>query len=115
MAQTMYLQSVVCVDTQETGHDEVYIKYSIDGGSVKRYPSSGYKSMNDKDNNPWITNLQLTFNQTVRVELWDDDTTSDDLIGSHTYQSSDAPYTESNLITNSDGDRYVLVSGSKVK
>ena len=114
---TMYLQSVVCIDTSESGKDEVYVKYSIDGGSSKTYPSSGYHSMSGDEYNPWYTNLKLEFDSTVEIKLYDkDDVSSDDLLGSHTYTTDDAQYTESQLAMNSDeGSRYVLVTGPTVK
>lgn len=119
MSQTMYLQSVICLNTSESGHDEVYVKYSIDGGSSTRFPSSSadpdYHSMNTDDNNPWVTNLKLQFNNTVLIELWDSDTGGDDPLGSYTYSAADAPYTESQLVTDTNGARYVLVTGPAVK
>ncbi len=116
MSKAMYLQSVICIDTSESGKDEVYVKYSIDGGSSKRYPKSGYHSMSGNEFNPWITNLKFVFNQTVEIKLYDkDDVSSDDLLGSHLYKIEDAPKTESQLVMNSDeGSRYVLVTGAAV-
>lgn len=113
----MYLQSVVCITASESPNkDEVYVKYSIDGGSYTKYPSSGYHSMSDDEANPWVTNLKLTFNNTVDIQLYDDDDTSgDDLLGSHLYQAADAGYTEAQLVMNGDDDRYVLVTGPTVK
>lgn len=120
MAVTMYLQAVVCIDHSSDGgtsKDEVYVKYSIDGGSYKKFPDSGYHSMNRNDYNPWTTNLKLTFNSNVEIQLYDeDDTSSDDLLGSHVYSAADAAYTESNLVMSADnGARYVLVTGPSVK
>jgi len=110
---TIYLQSVVCIDASETGEDEVYIKYNIDGGSSHQYPSSGYHSMDHNSSNPWVTNLKFEYNDTLEIKLYDkDDISNDDELGSHTYSTKDATGTLGTLVLNSDeGSRYVLVTG----
>lgn len=110
---TIYLQSVVCIDASESGNDEVYVKYNVDGGSSQKFPSSGYHSMDHNSDNPWITNLEIQFNDTLEIKLYDkDDISNDDELGNHTYNANDATGTLGTLVLNSDeGSRYVLVTG----
>src|SRR4051794_18982061 len=81
------LQSITCVATSEGGHDEVYIKYSEDGGREKRFPTSGYQSM--KAGDVWNVALPLSFKDSVVVSLYDNDLGGDDFLGSHTYTPGD--------------------------
>lgn len=83
------LQSVTCLSTSESGHDEVYIHYSIDGGREQRFPATGYVSMSpDGADRQWITNLPLSYSDNVVVSLYDSDTFGDEFLGSYTYYVS---------------------------
>ncbi|NVK63084.1 MAG: hypothetical protein HWE22_00805 [Flavobacteriales bacterium] len=108
---TIYLQSIVCENTSEMGHDEVYVKYSVDGGRNKRFPSSGYESMSPNDNNPWVINLPIEYKNTLVIGLYDSDAGKDDSLGTHSYTAADASKEQSNTVSNSNGAKFVLNTG----
>ena len=108
---TIYLQSIECVSTSETGKDEVYVKYVADGGRATRFPSSGYHSMSPTENNPWVVNLPISYKETLVIGLYDSDTLGDESLGSHTYSVADASEQESNDISNPNGANYILNTG----
>ena len=100
------LQSITCVSTSEPGHDEVYIKYSEDGGREHRFPTSGYNSM--KAGDVWNVALPLSFKDSALVSLYDNDGIGDDFLGSHTYTPSD-PQPETVPVSNTkNGAAYRL-------
>jgi hypothetical protein len=99
------LTSIHCVNTSEAGHDEVYVKYSIDGGREQRYPASGYQSMEDGDS--WSMSLPITFKNSAVVSLFDSDTLGDEFLGSHTYYPTD-PQPEVVEVSNTNGAEYTL-------
>lgn len=100
------LTTITCVSTSEAGHDEVYIKYSIDGGREQRFPDNGYHSM-APDEPPWTVNLPLSFKESAIVSLFDNDTGGDDFLGSHTYKPGDTQ-PEIVPVSNSNGAEYKL-------
>jgi len=104
---TIMLTQIKCNNTSEIGHDEVYIKYSIDGGREKRYPAKGYQSLADGEVWPNI-NLPINYKNTVVVGLYDSDTGKDDFLGSYTYNTDDASQTEQHTVSNSNGANYTL-------
>lgn len=77
----LILTTLVCLNTRESGHDEVYFLFTPDGGDVTyRYPSSKYYSMSADSKDPehlWNTGRSVKFNQYVDVQLQDD---GDDLV-----------------------------------
>lgn len=99
------LQTVTCVSTSESGSDEVYIKYSEDGGRENRFPSSNYHSMSKGD--VWDVNLPLSFKETAVVSLYDNDLGHDEFLGSYTYHSND-PQPETVTASNTNGAVYHL-------
>lgn len=105
---TIKLTQVKCLATSEAGHDEVYIKYSTDGGRENRYPSSGYNSMSpNPPDNVWDTDVIITFKDTAVIELYDNDLGHDESLGLHTYSTTD-PQPETVPVSNSNGARYEL-------
>ena len=102
-ATNIELKSIKCVNTSEPGSDEVYIKYSEDGGLQNRYPSAGYYSLSDGE--VWEVNLPLSFKESVVVALYDNDTGNDDFLVSHTYYPDD-PQPEVVRMDNPNGAIY---------
>jgi len=102
---TIILNNIHCNSTSEPGHDEVYIKYSTDGGLTHRFPSSSYHSMGPGDN--WDPELSLTFSSNAVVALYDNDFGNDDFLGSHTYYPAD-PQPETVTVSNTNGANYSL-------
>lgn len=102
---TIELNNIHCNSTSEKGHDEVYIKYSVDGGRETRFPSNGYHSMANGDN--WNPALIVSYATTVVISLYDEDTLGDEFLGSHTYTVSD-PQPETVPVSNTNGASYTL-------
>ena len=102
---TIELTTVTCDSTSEPGSDEVYIKYSEDGGRENRFPTTGYHSMSKGDT--WNPNLPISFKETAVVSLYDNDLGHDEFLGSHTYSTSD-PQPESVPVSNTNGAAYTL-------
>lgn len=106
MATTnIQLQTITCLETSEPGSDEVYIKYSEDGGRQKRFPSSSYHSLSAGES--WTVNLPLSFKESLVISLYDNDFGNDDFLGSHTYKTTD-PQPETVQVSNTNGARYNL-------
>lgn len=99
------LQSIQCVHPSEPGKDEVYIKYSVDGGREQRFPPSSYHSMGPGDT--WPVNLPLSFKDSVVVSLFDNDLGGDDYLGSATYKTT-SPQPETVPVSNTNGADYRL-------
>ncbi|MFD0895055.1 hypothetical protein KBB96_03430 [Luteolibacter ambystomatis] len=72
----LILTTLTCLNTRESGHDEVYFLFTPDGGDVTyRYPSSKYYSMSADSDDPehsWNTGRSVKFNQYVDIQLLDD-------------------------------------------
>ena len=104
---TIMLTQIKCNNTSEIGHDEVYIKYSADGGRAKRYPDKGYQSLADGET--WSNiHLPINYKTTVVVSLDDSDAGKDDFLGSYTYEIDDASQSEQHVVSNSNGANYTL-------
>lgn len=102
----MIINSVHCNDNSESGHDEVYFFFTIDNGTRYRYPSQGEFSMAKGDN--WNAGRSIRFNSQVYVQLFDqDDTSSDDPLGSYTYTTSNFP---GSTTVSGSGGQYTLNS-----
>ena len=102
----MIINSIYCNDNSESGHDEVYFFFTIDNGTRYRYPSQGEFSMAKGDS--WNAGRSIRFNSQVYVQLFDqDDTSSDDPLGSYTYTTSNFP--GSTTVSGSGGE-YTLNS-----
>jgi hypothetical protein len=104
-ATNITLDSITCISTSEPGKDEVYIKYSEDGGREQRYPASGYHSMGPGD--VWDPGLPLSFKDSVVVSLFDNDKGGDDFLGSATYTTT-SPQPETVPVSNANGADYSL-------
>lgn len=86
----MIINSIKCNDNSESGHDEVYFYFTIDNGTRYRYPTQGEFSMEKGDT--WNAGRSIRFNSQVYVQLFDqDDTSSDDPLGSYTYSLNNFP------------------------
>lgn len=97
----MILTSIYCNDNSESGHDEVYFYFTIDSGTRYRYPTQGEFSMEKGDT--WNAGRSIRFNTQVYVELFDqDDTSSDDSLGSCTYETSG--FSTSTTVSGSGGE-----------
>ena len=102
----MIINSIHCNDNSESGHDEVYFYFTIDNGTRYRYPSQGEFSMAKGDN--WNAGRSIRFNSQVYVQLFDeDDTSSDDALGSYTYTASNFP---TSVTVTGSGGSYSLSS-----
>ncbi len=86
----MMLNSIQCVQEGESGHDEIYFTFQPDDGLTYRYPTHGQYSMaHDDAFKSWYPHRSIWFDDHVTIQLWDDDdTSSDDTRGSHTYSVS---------------------------
>ncbi len=102
---SIILNNIHCNNTSERGHDEVYIKYSVDGGRDSRFPSNGYHSMANGDN--WDPGLIISYSSSAVVGLYDEDTLGDEFLGSHTYTTAD-PQPETVPVSNTNGASYTL-------
>lgn len=85
-ANYMIVSSIKCNETGESGHDEIYFKFTPDGGTTYRYPTTGQLSMAAGET--WAAGRSIYFNDHVTIELWDEDDIGDDTRGSHTYYAS---------------------------
>jgi len=102
----MIINSINCNDNSESGHDEVYFFFTIDNGTRYRYPSQGEFSMEKGDT--WNAGRSIRFNSQVYVQLFDqDDTSSDDPLGSYTYTTSNFP---GSTTVSGSGGQYTLNS-----
>ena len=102
----MIINSIYCNDNSESGHDEVYFYFTIDNGTRYRYPSQGEFSMEKGDT--WNAGRSIRFNSQVYVQLYDqDDTSSDDPLGSYTFTSTNVP---SSVTVSGSGGKYTLNS-----
>lgn len=100
----MIINSINCNDNSESGHDEVYFYFTIDNGTRYRYPSQGEFSMAKGDS--WNAGRSIKFNSQVYVQLYDqDDTSSDDSLGSYTYTTSNFP---GSTTVSGSGGKYTL-------
>jgi len=102
----MIINSIYCNDNSESGHDEVYFFFTIDNGTRYRYPTQGEFSMAKGDT--WNAGRSIRFNSQVYVQLFDqDDTSSDDALGSYTFTASNVP---SSVTVSGSGGEYTLSS-----
>lgn len=102
----MIINSISCNDNSESGHDEVYFFFTIDNGTRYRYPTQGEFSMAKGDS--WNAGRSIRFNSQVYVQLFDqDDTSSDDSLGSYTYTPTNFPGTTT---VSGSGGKYTLNS-----
>lgn len=100
----MFLNTIHCNKASENGHDEVYFKFTPNGGPTYRFPTQGQYSMTDGDS--WNTNRSINFNNSVTIELFDeDDPSGDDPLGSTTYQVNGF---SSSVTVSGSGGQYTL-------
>jgi len=69
------LECVATEDTDATGSDECRLEIARDGAA----PSVRMRTMDGGKR--WNLDLHVTFEQTVRIKLWDEDVVFDDLLG----------------------------------
>jgi hypothetical protein len=83
----LILGTLTCINQRESGHDEVYLKFTADNGTTFRYPTNKYYSMSDDsgDYNTWNLGRSVWFDSKVKVDLFD----GGDTIGSMTFNFSD--------------------------
>lgn len=85
----LILDKLTCENTKDTGKDEVYFRFTIDGNKTYTYPSWDYRSMGtDSDNNEWFVGRSVWFNSKVEVVLYD----SEDGGGDDVMKPSDKDY-----------------------
>lgn len=116
------ITSITCKGTSESGNDEVFILYQVDGGLPVRYPAEKYQRMNpkaDPSNNvlsTWGLNLDLNFDHEVLVTLWDNDSTTNwnepDFLVNIEYRAD--YFTSSYEMKNDNGADYVI-NATKIK
>lgn len=99
----MIVQSIVCDKAGEMGGDEIYFKFTPNGGNTYRYPTRGRFSLNDGQT--WNAGRSIYFKDSVLVELFDQDDTNDDPRGSYTYTATNFPY---NKTLPSDDGQYQI-------
>lgn len=88
----LILETLQCLDTSESGHDEVYLKFAIDGATEQyRYPTWSYYPMKPGGaSGSWNLGRSVWCDEQVEVSVYDmDETSSDDLIASFTVKPSD--------------------------
>lgn len=82
------LDQIDCLDTNESGEDEIYIKASIDGLGFYRY-GEVHSINEDSDIRYWYPDMQWEFSSQLVVQLWEDD----EMLGQSTFYSN---YPDSN-------------------
>ena len=78
-AQEFHVKKLSCVSTE--GYftpDAIYLRYRINDGSVKRYPSSSDLSYTDGTERSDFCYLSVHRDDVIHIELWDNDTFDDD-------------------------------------
>lgn len=83
------IREIFVSETTEGGEDEVYLKVWVD--DIEQ-PIVGPHSMNEDDDDieSWTPNLVYDFTSNFKIEIWEEDTNADDLIGSYSIAVSDA-------------------------
>lgn len=99
----MIVQSIVCDKTGEFGSDEIYFKFTPNGGYTYRYPTRGRFSL--KEGQTWNAGRSIYFKDSVLVELFDNDDGNDDPRGSYTYTATNFPY---NKTVSDNGGQYQI-------
>jgi len=80
----LILTNLQCLNTMESGHDEVYFLFTPDGGTTYRYPTWNYYAMSASSKDPesnWAVGRSVWFNNSVKITLYDDS----DVLGSFTF------------------------------
>jgi hypothetical protein len=89
------LKSLQCLDTSESGHDEVYLSFTIDGGDTQyRYPTWSYYAMKPGDADAvWNLGRSVWCDKKTDVSVYDHDSSvginAADLIASFTVNVAD--------------------------
>jgi len=83
-AQEFHIKKMVCVETEGIfSADAIYIKYRINNGTSRRFPSSSDLSFTEGTERSNFCYINANRNDTIHVEVWDHDTFDpDDYIGS---------------------------------
>ena len=83
-ALEFHIKKMVCYETEGyVSADAIYIRYSINNGSMKRYPSSSDLSFVAGTERSNFLYLSPEWGSTIHIELWDHDTFDpDDYLGS---------------------------------
>ncbi len=103
-ANYMIVQSIVCQQAGEGGGDEIYFKFTPDNGLTYRYPTQGRFALDDGQT--WEAGRSIYFNDSVEVELFDNDEHNDDSRGSVTYTATNFLYSATPEPTN--GAKYLI-------
>lgn len=120
-ANMVILELLQCYKTSETGHDEVYLTFTIDGdtATVYRYPTWSYYAMNaGGSEDAWALGRSIWCNSSVDVSIYDHDSSvgvnNADLIGSFSIKVSDFTDTGDDFAkgysSSSHGANYVLTA-----
>ncbi|ROZ69014.1 hypothetical protein [Ramlibacter sp. WS9] len=99
----MIVQSIVCNQPGENAGDEIYFKFTPDSGNTYRYPTQGRYSL--KAGQSWDAGRSIYFDQSVLVELFDNDDGNDDPRGSVTYTATGFAY---NTTVSGNGGQYQI-------
>jgi hypothetical protein len=85
----MLITSIDCNQNGESGHDEVYFKFKVDGEVTYRYPTKGEFPMAKGDS--WNAGRSIWLDSKVEISLFDNDDVNDDPRGSTTYTLTNFP------------------------
>ena len=81
----IYLNKLECIATAGSGADDTYAIINVDGKKY-RWPKKGDHEM-ERGEIGYIKK-EFEFNRTLKIELWEADTFSDDRMGSYTFKAS---------------------------
>lgn len=107
------IESIEALKIQEDGFlgngDEIYFKWKLDNKNAKRHPNKYYKFKKKGYIKPVNYNIKIENNQTLYVELWDEDVFSDDYLGVFAWTAKNISSTHfSHHVFNKDGARYKM-------
>lgn len=106
---TIVLQSIKCIATSDGKglNDELYLKYTADGGKEVRFPANDSYDIDPNNNNPWNVNLPIEYSNNVVISLFDSEFGKDQFLNSQTYYVDDASKTQTRDVNNSgNGAKY---------
>lgn len=106
------VEKLHCNEPSEHGHDEVYMKVTVDGSLTTQYPlDGGYESMTSGDD--WSINQTYAYNTNCTICFYDSDAGGDDNLGCFTVQTSGSNPSSPVTLTGSGGSYlcYFSISG----
>jgi hypothetical protein len=85
------INKFVCTNKGERTGDDLYLKYTVDGGSLgrERFPPKGHGKQNVIPGDVWDVDLSIYFDETVTIELYDGDIGKDQFLDSRTFSDGD--------------------------